>query len=67
LTKRPRQQPIKCWGGEGDLMYKYCLHQGDKMNTMHKMKQEEIVEDVGRDCQGLERIYLTLGNRQEEY
>jgi hypothetical protein len=26
LGKRPRQHPIKCWGCEGDHMYKDCPH-----------------------------------------
>jgi hypothetical protein len=33
LGKRPRQQPIKCWGCEGDHMYKDCPRRGDKMSV----------------------------------
>jgi hypothetical protein len=62
LGKRPRQQPIKCWGCEGDHMYKYFPHRGDKMKTMHSIKKEETIEDVGRS---MPRIYAALDNRQE--
>ena len=48
LGKRPRQKPIKCWGCEGDHMYKYFPHQGDKMRIVHSIKQEETIEDMGR-------------------
>jgi hypothetical protein len=64
LGKRPRQQPINFGGCEGDHMYKYCPHQGDKMKTMHNINQEETVEDVGRI---MLRIYTTLDNRQTNY
>jgi ribosomal protein L37E len=64
LGKRPRQQPIKCRGCEGDHIYKYCSHWGDKMKTMHNIKHEEVVEDVGRS---MSRIYAALDNRQANY
>jgi hypothetical protein len=64
LGKRPRQQPIKCWGCEGDHMYKYCPHRGDKMKTLHSIKQEETIEDVGKS---MPRIYAALDNRQADY
>jgi hypothetical protein len=45
-------------------MYKYCPHQGDKMNIIHNIKQEETIDDVGRS---MPSIYATVDNRQEDY
>jgi hypothetical protein len=45
-------------------MYKDFPHRGDKMRTMHSIKQEETVEDVGRSMWG---IYVALDNRQVDY
>jgi hypothetical protein len=64
LGKRPRQQPIKCWGCEGYHMYKYYPYQGDNMNTFHSIKQEDTIEDVGKS---IPRIYAALANRQADY
>jgi hypothetical protein len=64
LRKRPRQQPTKCWGCEGDYMYKDCTHRGDKKKIFHGIKKEEIVEDMGKT---MPRIYVALENRQEYY
>jgi hypothetical protein len=64
LGKRQRQELIKSWGCEGDHMYKYFPHRGDNMETMHKIKQEETIEDAGKN---MLRIYATLDNRQENY
>jgi len=43
LGMRLRQQPIKFWGCENDLMYKYCPHRGDKINTLHNIKQDDTL------------------------
>jgi predicted aspartyl protease len=64
LGKRPRQQPIKCWGCEGDHMYKYCPHKGDRMRTVHNIQEVDTVEDMGRS---MPRIYAALDNRQADY
>jgi hypothetical protein len=64
LGKRPRQQPIKCWGCEGDHMYKYCSHKGDRMKIVHNIHEDDTVEDMGRS---IPRIYATLNNRQTNY
>jgi hypothetical protein len=64
LGKRPIHLPIKCSGCEGDHMYKYCPHRGDKMKTMHNIQQEETLEGVGRS---MPRIYATLDNKQVDY
>jgi hypothetical protein len=64
LGKRPRKQTIKCWGCEGDHMYKYFPHWGDKMNILHSVKKEETIENVGKR---IPRIYAGLDNRQEDY
>jgi hypothetical protein len=45
-------------------MYKYCPHQRDKMKTMHSIKKEDMVEDMGKN---MPRIYVALDNRQEYY
>jgi len=62
--KRPRYQPIKCWGCEGDHMHKDFPHKGDSMRTMHNIQKVGTVDDVGRS---MPRIYTTLENRQEDY
>jgi hypothetical protein len=64
LGKRPRQQPIKCFGCEGDHMYKDCPRHGDKIRIVHNIKKEETIEDVGGS---MPRIYATLENRQVDY
>jgi hypothetical protein len=64
LGKRPRKQSIKCWGCEGDHMYKYFPHQGDKMKIFHSVNKEETIEDVGKN---MPRIYATLDNRKAYY
>jgi hypothetical protein len=62
--KRPRKHPIKCWGCKGYHMYKDCPHQGDRMRTMHNIKKEDKMEDMGKS---MTRIYATLDNIQVEY
>jgi hypothetical protein len=64
LGKTPRKKPIKCWGCEGDHMYKYFPHRGDKMRTLHSIKKKDIVEDVGKI---MPRIYAALENRRVDY
>jgi hypothetical protein len=64
LGKRPRQQTIKCWGCEGDYMYKNCPHRGHKMNIFHNIKKEETLDDVGKI---MLRVYAALDNRKANY
>jgi hypothetical protein len=64
LGKRPRKYPIKCWGCEGDHMYKDCPHKGDKMRTMKNIQEYDTVDDMGRS---MPRIYATLDNIQVDY
>jgi len=45
-------------------MYTSFPHQGESMNTMHNIKKEETIEDVGKS---MPRIYASLDNRQEKY
>jgi predicted metal-dependent peptidase len=45
-------------------MYKYCLHQGDKIKNVYSIKHEETLENMGRS---MPRIYAALDNRQEDY
>jgi hypothetical protein len=40
-------------------MYKDFSHRGDKMNTMHNIQEDTIVEDMGRN---ITRIYAALEN-----
>jgi hypothetical protein len=66
LGKRPRKQPIKCWGCEGDNMYKYFPFLGDKVKTMHSIRKRG---DNGGHMffVRMPRIYATLENRQVDY
>jgi hypothetical protein len=61
MGKRTRHQPIKCSVCEGDHMYKYFPHWQDKMKTLNSIKQEDIVEEMGRS---MPRFYITLENKQ---
>ena len=60
----PRQPPIQCWGCKGDHRFRDCPHRGEKRRAVHNVKQDEIVEDMGRY---VPRIYAALDNKQEEY
>jgi hypothetical protein len=33
--KRPRQQLVRCWGCEGNHLYRDCPHKGERMRTIH--------------------------------
>jgi hypothetical protein len=39
MGKRPRKQPIKCWGCEGDHMYRDFPHRGEKVRIVHNVQQ----------------------------
>jgi hypothetical protein len=52
LDKMPRQHPIKCWGCEGDHLYKHCPHKGDRMRIVHNIQEVDTVDDMGRIMQG---------------
>ena len=64
METRPRQQPMKCWGCDGNHMFRYCLQRGEKMRTEHSVWQVVIVEDMGRS---VPRIYAALDNNQDEF
>jgi hypothetical protein len=64
MGKRPRQHPIRCWGCEGDQLYKNCPHKGDRMRIMHNNEEDDTVDDVSRS---MPRIYASLDNRQVDY
>jgi hypothetical protein len=64
MGKRPRQQPMKCWGCEGDHMYRYFPHRGEKVRIVHNVQQDDTVEDMGRN---VPRIYAALDNKQVEF
>jgi hypothetical protein len=64
LGKRPRKQPIKCWGCEGDHMYRDFPHRGERVKIVHNVQQVDTVEDMGRS---MPRIYAALDNKQAEF
>jgi hypothetical protein len=45
-------------------MYRDFSHRGEKVRTVHNVKQDETVEDMGRS---VPRIYVALENKQEEF
>jgi hypothetical protein len=59
LWGQRKGKPIKCWGCEGDHLYRYCPHKEEKMRNMHNIQEENIVEYVARN---IPRIYATLEN-----
>jgi hypothetical protein len=54
------RQPIKCWGYEGDHLYRDRPHKGDKMKTAHIIHEETIVEYVGRKIPRIYAIPLNI-------
>jgi hypothetical protein len=64
LGKRPRRQPIKCWDCEGDHMYKYFPHRGERVNIVHNVQHDDTIEDMGRS---MTRIYATLEKKKVEF
>jgi hypothetical protein len=55
---------MKCWGCEGDHMYKDCPHRGEKVRTVHNLQQANTIEDMERN---VPRIYPALDNKQAEF
>jgi hypothetical protein len=64
LGKIPRKQPMKCWGCEGDHMYRYFPHRGEKVRIVHNVQNIETVDEMGKS---MPRIYETLDNKQVEF
>jgi hypothetical protein len=64
MGKKPRQQPIQCWGCSRDHMYTDCPQRGEKPRTAHNVKQDVIVEGMGKN---VPRIYATLDNKKTEF
>jgi hypothetical protein len=62
--QRPGKLPIQCWGCKGDHMYRDCPHIGEKVRTVHNVKQGETMEDMGRN---VPRIYASLDNKKSKY
>jgi hypothetical protein len=62
--KRPRKQPVQCWGYEGNNLYRDCPHKLERMNTVHNIQEDETMEDMGEN---MPRIYVALDNKQAEY
>jgi hypothetical protein len=64
LGKLPRQQPMKCCGCEGDRMYRYFPHRGEKVRIVHNVQLTETIEDMGIS---MPRIYAALDNKEAEF
>jgi hypothetical protein len=64
LGQRPRKQPMKGWGCEGDHMYKYFTHKGEKVRIFHNVYQYHTLEDMGRN---VPRIYVALDNKHNHF
>jgi hypothetical protein len=64
VGKKPRKQPIQCWGCGGDHMYRDFPQRGEKERTVHNVQQVVTVEDMGRN---VPRIYTALDNKQVEF
>jgi hypothetical protein len=49
VGKRPRKQPIQCWGCGGDHMYRDFPQRGEKVRTTHmynKLRQLKTWEEM---------------------
>jgi hypothetical protein len=64
METRPRQQPMKCWGCNGNHMFRYFPQRGEKARIVHNLRQHATVEDIGRS---VPRIYAALDNKQVEF
>jgi hypothetical protein len=64
LGKLLRKQPIKCWGSEGDHMYRDFPQRGEGVNIVHNVQQVDKFEDMGRS---IPRTYAALENKQAEF
>jgi hypothetical protein len=62
--KRPRKQPMQCWGCEGNHLYRDCPHKGERMRTIHDIQEDETLEFMGGN---MPMIYVALDNKQAEY
>jgi hypothetical protein len=55
---------MKCWGCEGDHVYRECPQKGERMRFVHNIQEDETMEEMGRN---MPRIYATLDNKQAKY
>jgi hypothetical protein len=62
--KMPRHQPVKCWGCEGNHLYREFPHKGERMRIIYNIQEIEIVEGMGGS---MPSIYETLNNKQAKY
>jgi hypothetical protein len=62
--KRPRQQPMQCWGCEGNHLYRDFPHKGERMRIVHNIQEDETMKYMGGS---MPRIYAALDNKQAEY
>jgi hypothetical protein len=45
-------------------MYRDCCHRGEKVRIVHKVQQDNIVEDMDIN---VPRIYVALDNKKDEF
>ena len=62
--QRPRKPPIQCWRCKEDHMFIDFPHRGERVRTIHNVKQDEIMEDMGIN---VPRIYAALDNKKTKY
>jgi hypothetical protein len=64
VGKKPRKQPIQCWGCGRDHMYRDFPQRGEKGRAAHIVQQVAIVEDMEKN---VPRIYVALVNNQAKF
>jgi hypothetical protein len=64
MGKRPINNPMRCWGCEGDHMYRDFPHIGEKMRNFHNVHKFKKIEDMDIN---VPRIYASLYNKKDEF
>jgi hypothetical protein len=64
MEARPRKYPMKCWGCDGNYVFRDLPQRGEKARTSHNVGQDATIEDMGRS---VPRIYASLDNKQDEF
>jgi hypothetical protein len=62
--KMPRQQSVQCWGCGGNHLHRDCPHKGERMGTVHKIQEDETMEDMGKS---IPRMYAAFDNKHATY
>jgi hypothetical protein len=60
--KRPRKQPVQCWGCDGNHLYKDFPHKGEIMRIVHNIQEAETMEYMGGN---MPHIYVALDKKKE--